>query len=173
MKDGILRTAVKRLALVVYTIDLSGTRLLRRVRGERPWRLGGRCQLCAKCCEAPTIQTSRWVFRFRLLRALFLAWHRRVNGFELVSEESHRRLFVFRCTHFDWQTRQCDSYHSRPGMCRDYPRLLLWEANPPFLPGCGYRAVSPRADKVSELLERENLPPEKLEDVREKLRLRK
>jgi Fe-S-cluster containining protein len=38
--------------------------------------------------------------------------------------------FVFECTHFDRITRRCDSYASRPGMCRDYPRVLLDQAAP-------------------------------------------
>ena len=54
-------------------------------------------------------------------------------------------------------------------MCRDYPRVLLWESDPPFLPGCGYKAVSPHADKVRELLEQEDLPPEKLAELKRKL----
>lgn len=57
-------------------------------------------------------------------------------------------------------------------MCRDYPRALLWESDPPFLKGCGYRAVSPNAEKVVRLLEKENLPPEKLEELKGKLHLR-
>ena len=63
------------------------------------------------------------------------------------------RTFVFRCTHFDPATRACDSYSSRPGMCRDYPRLQLWQASPEFLPGCGYRAVAPGAARLRVLLD--------------------
>ena len=70
-----------------------------------------------------------------------------MNGFELVRSDEESWTFVFRCTHFDPATRSCDSYGSRPGLCRDYPRLLLWQPNPELLPGCGCRARprTPRA----------------------------
>lgn len=169
MKDGPIRTGVKWLALGFFFANLRATRVIWRLQGRRPYRLGGQCRLCAKCCEAPTIQTSAWTFRVPFLRRLFLAWHRRINGFELVEAHSLSQMFVFRCTHFDTATRRCDSYHSRPGMCRDYPRLLLWEPHAPLLPGCGYRAVSRSAGRVAELLEKEDIPPEKLAEVKRQL----
>lgn len=173
MKDGPVRIAIKAFARVCFAVDLRATRAIRRLRGEKPHRLAGSCRLCARCCERPMIQTTAWTYRLATLRRVFLAWHRRVNGFVMV--ESHPRLhaFSFVCTHFDPQTRRCDSYGSRPGMCRDYPRALLWEGDPPFLDGCGYRAVAPNAEKVLELLEAENIAPEKLEELKEKLHLRK
>jgi hypothetical protein len=96
----------------------------------------------------------------RRVRQLFLAWQRRVNGFELVGEDAEARAFVFRCTHYDATTRTCDSYESRPGMCRDYPRLLLWQAGPRLLPGCGYRVRPPNAAGLRESLGRLDLTPE-------------
>jgi hypothetical protein len=102
---------------------------------------------------------------------LFLAWQRHVNGFELVRREADQRAFVFSCTHFDRETRSCDSYDSRPGMCRDYPRLLLWPANPELLPGCGYRAIAPNANGLREALADLDLTPEQREKLRKGLRL--
>ncbi|MBX3730924.1 MAG: YkgJ family cysteine cluster protein [Candidatus Sumerlaeia bacterium] len=169
MKDGPVRILLKRFALACFLVDLHGTRLLRRMAGRRPYRLGGQCRLCAQCCESPMIQTGPFIANGRLLRRLFLAWHRRVNGFELLEHDRLRRTFVFRCTHFDPATRRCDSYAHRPGMCRDYPRLLLWEPTPPFLPGCGYRAISPNARRVAELLDAEDLPPETREELKRRL----
>ncbi|MGD8897613.1 MAG: hypothetical protein PVJ73_16395, partial [Acidobacteriota bacterium] len=64
-----------------------------------------------------------------------------------------------------------DSYESRPGMCRDYPRLLLWQPNPGLLPGCGYRAVVPNADGLRESLARLDLTPEQREKLRKGLGL--
>jgi len=58
------------------------------------------------------------------------------------------RNFVFRCTHFDPATRSCDSYASRPGMCRDYPRNLTYSALPEFLPECGYSAVYKKGEQL-------------------------
>jgi hypothetical protein len=80
-------------------------------------------------------------FYLPTLRRLFLAWQERVNGFVLVGRDRTERTFIFRCTHFDVATRSCDSYHSRPGICRDYPRALLAQPDPQMLPGCGYRPV--------------------------------
>ncbi|MGF1572434.1 MAG: YkgJ family cysteine cluster protein [Sumerlaeia bacterium] len=176
MKDGAVRKILKLCARQVFNIDLAATRFLRKRQGERPYKLGGNCALCAKCCESPMVQTSRLVFHSPLLRRAFLLWMQRVNGFVYVREDRVNRVFVFQCTHFNPQTRACDSYSSRPGMCRDYPRLLLWEANPPFLPGCGYKAIDPNAERLKALLEAElknqNLPPEKREEIEEKLKLR-
>jgi hypothetical protein len=108
----------------------------------------------------------------RGLCRVFLAWQRRVNGFELVGEDSASRTFVFRCRHFDRETRSCDSYSSRPGMCRDYPRLLLWQSEPELLPGCGYRAVAPNAARLRERLAHLSLTPEQREKLERSLYLR-
>jgi Fe-S-cluster containining protein len=106
-----------------------------------------------------------------LLRRLFLAWQRRINGFELVRSEPEAHAFVFRCSHFDRTTRSCDSYDSRPGVCRDYPRNLMWQANPALLPGCGYRAVPPNAARLRSALDGLDLTPEQREKLRRGLRL--
>jgi Fe-S-cluster containining protein len=114
---------------------------------------------------------GRLVWSMPALRGLFLAWHRRVNGFELVSTDSRARAFVFRCTHFDRGTRSCDSYGSRPTMCRDYPRHLMWQADPELLPGCGYRPIAPNAASLRASLGRLDLNPEQRERLRRGLRL--
>ena len=114
---------------------------------------------------------GRLVWSVPSARRLFLAWHRRVNGFELASTDSRARAFVFRCTHFDRGTRSCDSYDSRPAMCRDYPRLLMWQADPDLLPGCGYRPIAPNAASLRASLERLDLSPGQRERLRRGLRL--
>src|SRR5690606_19861784 len=113
--------------------------------------------------EAPGIQVGKLLWYMPTLRRIFLAWQKRVNGFELIDRDVRHRVFVFRCTHFDPETRRCDSYDSRPGMCRDYPRALLFTANPEFLPGCGYKAVACGAEKFIEALQKEGIEGEKLE----------
>lgn len=160
MRDGPLRRAVKRVALWNFTVNVFATRAIRRWRGERPFLLGGECRRCARCCEAPAIRAGRLVWYLRALRRLFLWWQREVNGFELVRRDARQRTFVFRCSHFDWATRSCDSYDSRPGMCRDYPRALLHQPQPELLPGCGYRPVAPNARKLLRVLEAQPLSPE-------------
>ena len=171
MRDGPLRRAVKRLTLWQFRLDVGLQRAWRCVRGERPYRLGGACRRSAACCEAPSIAVGRVTWAMPNVRRLFLAWQRHVNGFELVSGDPRSRTFVFRCTHFDAATRSCDSYESRPGMCRDYPRLLLWQPEPGFLPGCGYRAVVPNAVELRARLARLDLTPEQRERLCEGLRL--
>jgi len=171
MRDGPIRRTVKRLALIRFTLDLRITRWILCARGEPHYRLAGACNGCGQCCETPVISVSAPVFRLRSLRWLTLAWHRIVNGFEYTGEDRRSKLFVFRCTHYDPATRQCDSYDSRPGMCRDYPRNLLHDAIPEFPGECGYYAVYKKADRLRRSLEQANLPPEKLQELLEKLRL--
>jgi hypothetical protein len=171
MRDGFLIRAVKRVALLSFRVDLAVHRALRRARGERPWTLGGGCHRSGACCEAPAIAVGRLAWSMPSARRLLLAWQSRVNGFELVSADDRAHVFVFRCTHFDRATRSCDSYGSRPGMCRDYPRLLLWQPNPELLPGCGYRAMPPNAEGLRAALDRARLTPEQREKLRRGLRL--
>jgi len=149
VKDGAGRRLVKAVALAGFRANLAAWRGWRRLRGDRPYRLGGSCNLCAQCCDAPAIQVGRLVWYLPTQRRLFLWWQRVVNGFELVSAERAQRVFVFRCTHFDTVTRRCDSYRSRPGMCRDYPRAILDQAHPEMFPGCGYYPVAPNAEGLT------------------------
>jgi len=171
MRDGLLRRAIKRIALLRYTVDLAFTRLLLRARGEPRYQLTGACNGCGRCCETPVIQVGTLVYRLRSLRWLTLTWHRVVNGFEHIDTDRRAKLFVFRCTHYDPATRQCDSYDSRPGLCRDYPRNLLYEPLPEFHDECGYSAMYKRAEGLRRSLERANLPPEKLAELKKKLHL--
>jgi hypothetical protein len=169
VRDGPLRRAIKRVALWNFAINVGATRAWRRVRGERPFSLGGECRRCARCCEAPEIQVGRLVWHLPTLRWLFLWWQRGVNGFELTGRDREHRTFAFRCTHFDWATRTCDSYDSRPGLCRDYPRLLLFQPHPEMLEGCGYRPVAPNARRLTALLDRQDLTPEQRAKLRKGL----
>jgi len=154
-----------------FRLDLALHRRVRRMRGEQPWVLEGACCRSGACCEAPTIAVGRLVWFLPIARRAFLAWHRRVNGFELTSPDLRARAFVFRCTHFDPASRSCDSYDSRPGMCRDYPRLLLWQPNPELLPSCGYRAAPPNATGLRVSIQRLELTPEQRDKLRRGLRL--
>jgi uncharacterized protein len=171
MRDGGLRRAVKRVALWNFQVSLALHRALERRRGHLPHELGGECRRCARCCEAPGIQVGWAVWYLPLLRRLFLAWQELVNGFVLTERDRKGRVFVFRCTHFDWTTRSCDSYGSRPGMCRDYPRFLLAQDHPEFLPGCGYRAVAANAEQLVRALERASVTREQMARLKKDLRL--
>lgn len=145
MRDGAIRRAVKAAALSAFYLNLWADRGRRRALGERSYALGGECRRCAACCEAPAIRVHTVVWLAPRLRRLFLWWQERVNGFVLVEARRRERTFVFRCTHFDRATRACDSYASRPGLCRDYPRALLHQPSPELLPGCGYRPLARNA----------------------------
>jgi uncharacterized cysteine cluster protein YcgN (CxxCxxCC family) len=171
MRDGALRRSVKAVARALFWLDVSIDRRRRRFRGERPHLLAGSCQRCARCCEAPAIRASAAVWHLRTLRRAFLWWQERVNGFSLVDAVTRDRLFVFRCNHFDWATRSCDSYGSRPGICRDYPRALLFQPAPELLEGCGYRALPPNATGLGRALEAQGLAPAQLERLKKELHL--
>ena len=158
---------MKRLALAAFELDLVFEKKFRR---EKPmYELGGSCEKCARCCDAPAISVF-WPFRkFRSLRALFLAWQTHVNQFHLVREDKALQAFIFRCGHFDRATRRCDSYDTRPGLCRDYPRRLMYQSNPEMLDGCGYRPVAFGASRMMNALRRQNLTPEQMEKLRKGL----
>lgn len=160
MKDGPLRRTLKAVARGAFFLNVRTDRGWRRARGERSFLLGGACQRCAACCEAPAIRAHALVSLSPALRRGFLWWQEKVNGFILVEARRRERLFVFRCTHFDAATRSCDSYTSRPGMCRDYPRNLLFQAGPAMLPGCGYRPVVANAAGLRRALESQPLTDE-------------
>lgn len=167
MRDGPLRRSIKRVVLWHFVVNVK----VRRLFGRRTrYRLGGECRLCARCCEEPAIQVGRLVWRLATARRLFLWWQERINGFEL-AERQPVRTFVFRCTHFDPTTRRCDSYDSRPGMCRDYPRALLDQPSPDFLAGCGYRPIAPNAAALLRELQRRDLEPATLVELKRRLHL--
>lgn len=118
------------------------------------------------------MQVSRWTWRLSLLRSLALWWQRAVNGFEPVSSDPRFRTVTFRCTHYDPATRQCDSYGSRPLMCRDYPVNLTHEANPVLFDECSHRIVDVKAEALREALARTALSNEKRAELERKLHLR-
>jgi Fe-S-cluster containining protein len=154
------------MALCRYMVDLGFTRLVLRLKGEPSYELKGSCCGCGGCCTTPMIHTIAPVFYLKSLRALFLKWHRVVNGFELLEERRIERTFVFKCTHYDPETKQCDSYSSRPGMCRDYPKNVIYYPRPEFIEGCSYKAIAKDADDIEQTLAELDLPPDKLEKVR-------
>ena len=170
MRDGPLRIAVKFVVRMILTAEMGVRRI--PLQRKSKWKLGGNCGGCAKCCEAPTLRTGVFVARFPTLRKLFTAWQRVVNGWELVHVDRPSRLFIFSCTHFDPETRKCDSYGSRPLACRDYPRALLQQPWPELFDGCGFRAVASDGDARLRELRATGLSPAQIEDVARRLRLK-
>ncbi len=169
MKDGLARRAVKGVALVGFVVTTGLDRLLARAFGRRPYRLAGDCRACGACCESPSIRVGWLTWYFPLWRRLFLAWHAGINGFVLRQADRAERTFVFRCTHFDPVGRRCDSYASRPGMCRDYPRVQLWAEPPQMLPGCGYRPVARGGKRMLDVLTQQPLTDAQREELKRRL----
>ena len=79
--------------------------------------------------------------------------------------------FRFRCTHFDWATRSCDSYASRPFMCRDYPRALLDQPWPELMEGCGHRVAMRQGRGLADAIDHTSLSPEARAELKRRLRL--
>jgi Fe-S-cluster containining protein len=100
-----------------------------------------------------------------------LWWHKTVNGFTLHSTNNTERTFVFACAHFDWEARRCDSYESRPGMCRDYPRALLDQSAPVLFPNCGYRALATNRGQLVYILDAPGLGAEQVAKLKKGLYL--
>lgn len=171
MTDGPVRRVLKAAALLLFHLNRAPWRLWARLRRQDHWRLGGACQRCAACCERPAIRANAAVYHLPLLRRAFLAWQSRVNGFVLLATRPQEQVFVFLCSHFDRATRSCDSYSSRPGMCRDYPRALLAQPSPEFLPGCGYRPVLRDAGRLRRALDAQPLTDEQRARLVRELRL--
>jgi Fe-S-cluster containining protein len=169
MRDGFVRRSLKRLALAWFIGSSSVDRGIARLLGRRPFLLGGDCRRCGACCDAPAIHVGWVTWHFPTLRSAFLAWQRHVNGFVQVELDRASRTFVFRCTHFDTSTRRCDSYDSRPGMCRDYPRVLLYQAKPELLPACGYRPIARDSKRLLRVLDAEPLTDEQRARLRKNL----
>jgi Fe-S-cluster containining protein len=172
MRDGPIRSAVKAIALACFTASCTLDRSVRRLRGERFYRLEGSCRGSGQCCESPAIRATWWLWYLPTLRRLFLWWQRAVNGLTLTETDRRGRVFIFRCGHFDPISRRCDSYSSRPGMCRDYPRVQLAQPNPELFPGCGYRLVAPNAEALRRALDGRGLTPEQMERLRRELHLK-
>ena len=153
MHDGLVRRTLKRAALAWFVASVTIDRALLRAAGRSPYRLGGDCRKCAACCERPSVRVGWLTWSLPTLRRAFLAWQGWVNGFALVESDRAARVFVFTCTHFDPATRRCDSYETRPGMCRDYPRVLLHQPHPELLPGCGHRPIARHAKRLLRVLD--------------------
>jgi hypothetical protein len=169
--DSWPQSLLKRALAAIWLFELRLWRRLARRRQPRRWSITGNCGSCGACCEEPSIHVGRLTWFLPTLRALFLAWQRRVNGLELLRADRETHIFVFRCTHFDPATRRCDSYAARPGMCRDYPVLMEEHAWPQLLDGCSFRVRALGQEKLRASIDATDLPEEKKAELRRRLRL--
>ncbi|GMU58356.1 MAG: hypothetical protein AMXMBFR34_01190 [Myxococcaceae bacterium] len=172
VRDGPGRKVLKALARWVGRLELLLRRAYLRRRGEPRYRLTGTCNGCGKCCEAPSMQVDRVTWHGRMARAVFLWWQWQVNGFELVDADPRYRLFTFKCTHYDPRTKRCDSYESRPLMCRDYPVNLTYDAVPALFPECSHGVVDRKAEGLRQALVDAGVKGEQLDALERKLFLR-
>ncbi len=168
MVDPLPIRLLKAVVRGAWTLEYAVRRTLQPSR----YALAGACGGCAKCCERPSIRTGLFTRRLRRLRSAFVLWQRWVNGFELVEVDQQAQHFVFRCTHFDRGTRRCDSYASRPFLCRDYPRALLDQPWPELFPECGFRPLAKNAEAMLADLERRGIPEEKRGELERRLYLK-
>lgn len=171
MKDGAVRGLLKRIALRCFTVRLRLSRWQRHQDGAAPFDLGGSCQGCGTCCEAPAIRVGRITWFSPSLRYLFLWWHASINRFHLQNSSAKERTFVFACDHFDTIARRCDSYESRPGLCRDYPRALMDQSTPVLFPECGYKALAVNRHELVHILETQDLDAVQLAKLKKGLYL--
>lgn len=169
VRDGPLRKLVKQVARWVKGFDL---RVTRGLGAPARYRLLGSCNGCGRCCESPSAQVSRFTWRVPTARALYLWWQRVVNGFELKDQDARFRVFVFHCTHYDSATKRCDSYASRPLMCRDYPVNLTFEAVPALFDECSHVVQDKKADELRAALVKAGVEGDKLRELETKLFLR-
>jgi len=169
MRDGPVRRTVKLLARICFRLDSCATRAVLWTRGGSFFNLQGACNHCGRCCETPAFQVHSLLFHVPVLRRLLLLWHERVNGFRYMDQDRADHTLIFRCTHWDNRSRRCDSYASRPGMCRDYPKALLSSVRPEFFDTCSYWPILKRADSLNERLADLDLPPETLRELQRRL----
>ena len=119
----------------------------------------------------PTIAVGSVTWLVPLMRLIFVAWQRRVNGFELQGLDRDTHSLVFRCTHYDPVGKRCDSYASRPSMCRDYPRVLLGQPWPELFGSCGFRVRARNANGLRERIDATGLSEQAKADLRKRLLL--
>ena len=167
MRDGSLRRLVKATVRAIWWVELTARRRLRPPR----FRLAGTCEGCGACCERPTIAVGRAIWFLPVTRRIFVAWQQYINGFVLVERIRDGRALAFRCTHYDPETLLCDSYDSRPALCRDYPRLLLHQPWPELFEACTYRVVDRHGAGLSEAIDALELAPGEAVRLKERLRL--
>jgi Fe-S-cluster containining protein len=171
MKDSRGVALVKTVARWAWAAELWLRRSLFSRWRRRFWRLSGECNGCGACCVEPSIRVGLLVWHVPMLRGIFLAWQRRVNGFEFLRAEVDSRDLVFRCSHYDPASRRCDSYATRPSMCRDYPTVLLDQPWPELFEQCSHRILARRPAGLAAQIDATSLSAEAKLDLRRKLRL--
>ncbi len=171
VKDRPALAFLKRIVRLLWSVDRGLRRVLRLGKRWRYWKLEGACNGCGSCCTEPSIHVGLITWHFFLARWLFVAWQARVNGLEYVGQAEEGHDLLFRCAHYQAASRQCDSYATRPSMCRDYPRGLLDQAWPELFPECGHRVRPRKAEALRDRIDSTALSPEAKAELYRKLRI--
>jgi len=171
VKDPATLALLKRIVCLLWSVELWLRRVLGFRRRWRFWELVGDCNGCGSCCVEPSIHVGWATWNLAVARWLFLAWQQRVNGFELQGQDEESHDLLFRCTHYDPVSKRCDSYASRPSMCRRYPKVLLDQAWPELFDACSYRVRPRRHARMRASIDATSLSPEAKAELRRKLRL--
>jgi Fe-S-cluster containining protein len=172
MRDNFIQKIVKNSIRCYYLSALWLNRKRLKRKGLPKYELLGKCEGCGKCCENPAIKVGFFLSYINTCRTIYFWWQKKINGFVFQREDEDRHIFYFLCTHWDTKTKRCDSYESRPGICRDYPRNLLYSSIPDFFEECGYKPKDKNAEKFNLALEKVNLDEEKKDQLKKKLFLK-
>jgi len=156
---------------LIRNVYLFFLKFLRKTCMKKNFILKGKCVKCGACCEFPSIQVGTIIWHFKFIQKLFLLWQNYMYGFELVKKDPQYKEFVFKCKHFDKKTRMCKNYKLRPGMCIDYPEVLLYQLYPRFFNTCGYRPYNKDAQKMLKLYEKHGLTKKQIEFLKKHLYL--
>lgn len=169
MRDNFAQKFIKNCIRTYYLSSLWLNRKNLKKMGLPRYQLTGKCEGCGKCCENPGIRVGFLVTHIDFCRKIFIVWQKKINGFIFQRLDKENQVLYFTCHHFDPKTRLCDSYDSRPGMCRDYPRNLLYTSIPDFFQECGYRPIDKNAEKFNRALEKISLDESKKKKIKDKL----
>ena len=113
-------------------------------------RKGG-CQMSGMCCSnlgllLPKAWSRRaWIIRY------FVWWHRYRYKFHFLGIVDN--LLVYECGYVT-KDNQCSIYPWRPRLCREYPKVQLWDF-PKLHKGCGFYFIQRGRADFAETLERE------------------
>jgi hypothetical protein len=171
VKDRPTLALLKRIVLLAWSAELWLRRALSRGWRRRYWDLLGECRACGCCCVEPSIHADPLTWHLPIVRWLLYRWQCQVNGMGLQGQEDRSHDLIFLCTHYDPVSKRCDSYTTRPGMCRDYPRVLLGQPWPELFETCGYRVRARKSERLRAGIEATSLSPEAKAELRRKLRL--
>lgn len=174
MRDNWIRRLLKTPARWLYTLQLSTHRLFQQkvLRTAPVYSLTGSCNGCGKCCEEPSIAIGGLLHVSSTLRFFFVLWQRHINGFHLTHYDTKHKVLSFTCTHYNTLTKACDSYHSRPAMCRDYPTIVLDTDAPTLFPECSYTLTLNSAKTLAALIDEDTtLTPEQRQKLKQNLSL--